>query len=165
MSFATISDMATRGRKPTFRDDVHMANTPDYGFERQETLAPRWYEWRHWSKRKLIMIVVSVILVLVIIIIVGVVMSKKNGSYPEYKKLTYSLGQTCKYYLSSLRSWRNLILSLPKILGSTSFSNSTTLLGTTQPPALFTMFLKSKLHHLISLTQLLRPPWYEWTLL
>jgi hypothetical protein len=98
MSFATISDMASRGKQATWRDDVRAVDGPNHDFDRPETLAPKWYEWRHWSKRKWIMAGVTGVLLLVLIIVVAVVASRKNGSYPAYAALSYSLAETCKFH-------------------------------------------------------------------
>ena len=120
MSFATISDMASRSKNATFREDVRQVDGPtNYAFDRSESLAPRWYEWRHWSKKKWIVAGVTGGLLLVIIIVVAVVATKKDGSYPAYAALSYSLAETCKLCLLIRRDW--LITDWNQILAWTFF--------------------------------------------
>jgi hypothetical protein len=92
MSFATISDMA-RSRKQTFTVDVVEPRIT------AESMPPRWYEVRYWSKRRWVVVSVVVILVITVIVAVSVVMSRRNSHYPDYLPLAYGLSTSCLYFL------------------------------------------------------------------
>lgn len=67
---------------------------PEYKLDRDGSLAPRWYEFRYWSKKKWIMIGVAFVLILVIVIAASVVATRRGGSYPDYTRLNYRLAET-----------------------------------------------------------------------
>ncbi|RDL40908.1 uncharacterized protein BP5553_00887 [Venustampulla echinocandica] len=69
---------------------------PKYEVDRAGTLAPRWYEYKHWNRRTWIGVGAVVVLVVVIIVatVAGVEVAKKNNRYPDYSKLTYKLSDT-----------------------------------------------------------------------
>jgi hypothetical protein len=73
-----------------------MGAPPEYKVDRDDSLAPKWYEWRYWSKKIWMMIGVGIAIVIAIVIVVAVMVSKKDR-YPDYSKLNYSLAETCAY--------------------------------------------------------------------
>ena len=108
MSFATIEDMAGR-RKNNYSEDISMVHggpmgpPPAYKLDREDSLAPHWWDYRGWSMKKLLLIVAGLVLLVVIVIIIAVEVVKKNA-YPNYSALTYTLTDTCAYqpiFLSS----------------------------------------------------------------
>jgi len=104
MSFATIGDMATRRPTNNFTDNVQMfgAPPPAYEIDRQGSLAPKWYEWRYWGRRKWIMIGVGAALIIAIVIAIGVVVGRKDNRYPDYTRLQYTLAESREFLLPLL---------------------------------------------------------------
>lgn len=99
MSFATIGEMASR-RKNRASDEVHMMGPPPtYAVDEEDTLAPRWYEVKHWSKKVWLLVGLGIAIIIAIIIVIAVVVSR-NNRYPNYSKLNYSLKETCAYFRS-----------------------------------------------------------------
>ncbi len=99
MSFATIGEMASR-RKNYASDEVHMMGPPStYAVDKEGTLAPRWYEFKHWSNKVWLLIGLGIAIIIAIIIVIAVVVSR-NNRYPDYSKLNYSLKESCAYLLS-----------------------------------------------------------------
>lgn len=92
--------MATR-RPTNFTDNVQMfgAPPPAYEIDRQGSLAPKWYEWRYWGRRKWIMIGVGAALIIAIVIAIGVVVGRKDNRYPTYNRLQYTLAESRKFLL------------------------------------------------------------------
>lgn len=95
MSFATLSEMNSRRPKPTFTDNVQMFGSPPpaYDIDRQGSLAPKWYEWRYWGRRKWIMIGVGAALIIAIIIAIAV--GKHNRTH-LYLLLAFSRSKCFK---------------------------------------------------------------------
>jgi hypothetical protein len=94
MSFATIGQML-RG-KNNYHQNIDMANgsPPQYKVDREDTLAPRWWNVREWSKKKLVFTGLGLAILIAVIIIIVVMVEKKNA-YPNYSQLTYSLVDQC----------------------------------------------------------------------
>lgn len=81
------------------RYEMDSPPAPKYEVDRPDTLAPRWYEYRYWSRKAWIGVGIAVVVVVVVIIaaVAGVEVSKKNNRYPDYSKLTYKLADTCGF--------------------------------------------------------------------
>ncbi|TAQ87261.1 hypothetical protein B7494_g4434 [Chlorociboria aeruginascens] len=71
-----------------------MGPPPAYKVDADDTLAPRWYDVKAWSKRKRLLILGGVLAVVIIILVAAIVEAKKTNAYPDYSKLTYTLADT-----------------------------------------------------------------------
>lgn len=71
------------------------AEPPAYKLDREDTLAPRWWDVRQWSKKLLLFVILALAIIIAIIIAVVVVVEKKD-KYPNYSQLSYSLVGNCK---------------------------------------------------------------------
>ncbi len=103
MSFATPGELAGRGRKTEYDENIQMVHngpapsayrTNDVGQEDD----PHWFDVRYWSRKAIIISIALIVIIIVIVIAVAVVMVKKNA-YPDYSKLNYSLVDHCMQYL------------------------------------------------------------------
>lgn len=82
-------------------DTTRMMNNPGppaYKLDREDTLAPHWWDVREWSKKVITFVVLGVAIIIAIIVAVVVVVEKKN-KYPNYSQLSYSLVGNCMYSL------------------------------------------------------------------
>jgi len=76
-----------------------MGLPPTYAVDKEDTLAPRWYEFKHWSKKVWLLVGLGIAIIIAIIIVIAVVVSR-NNRYPNYSKLNYSLKESCAYFRS-----------------------------------------------------------------
>jgi len=99
MSFATVGEMAGRG-KNTFSESVHLKEaTGQYRLDDGDTLAPRWYNAKGWGKKVWLGIGAALAVIIIVVVVAAVMVTKKN-KYPDYSKLSYSLADTCLLSLS-----------------------------------------------------------------
>ena len=106
MSFATIQEMGGRrgAHQRQYSDSIPMMRNngqsmgppPAYKVDADDTLAPHWWNVRHWSWKRWLVAGVALVLLIMIVIVIAVVVSKKNA-YPNYSTLTYSLADTCQF--------------------------------------------------------------------
>jgi len=95
MSFATLREMTGRGGGNGYQpqDNIQMGAPPAYKVDREDSLAPRWWDIREWSRKKLILTGAGLIAVIIILVVVIVEETKKNA-YPNYTTLNYTLAAT-----------------------------------------------------------------------
>ena len=95
MSFAGYGGA---NRKGAFDDNINLVSGPppsyDYSTSARGNRGSR-LDPRGWSRITQILSVVGIVVALIIIIAVATVESR-NGSYPNYSKLSYHLQDTCK---------------------------------------------------------------------
>lgn len=82
---APQSDIPTRAQ----------AGQPHYKVDNEDTLAPRWWDVRQWSAKKLLLVGAG-LAALIIILVVVIVEEEKKNVYPTYTALNYTLADTCK---------------------------------------------------------------------
>jgi hypothetical protein len=75
-------------------DGPNMEPPPPYKVDRDDTLAPRWWDVRAWSKKKLALVAAGLAIAIVVLIVI-IVEVTKNNKYPDYSKLNYALTDTC----------------------------------------------------------------------
>jgi hypothetical protein len=93
MSFATTGEIIGSGKKNAYTEDSHLVNNgppPAYKINKEDTLAPRWWDMRLRSKKTLVFVGVG-LAVLIAAVVVIVVMVEKKDAYPNYSRLSYSL--------------------------------------------------------------------------
>jgi hypothetical protein len=92
MPFTTIGGITKSGRKNAYNEDFHLVNNgppPSYKTDREDALAPHWWDMRHWSKK--ILVFAGVGLAVLIAAVVVIVVVEKMNTYPNYSRLSYSL--------------------------------------------------------------------------
>src|SRR4051794_9417358 len=102
MSFATLGEMAGR-RKNNAYEDIQVADDfgqprgapTAYKIDRDDTLAPRWYDVRSWGWKKWAIAGATLVIVIIILVVVIVLVTKKD-KYPNYSKINYKIVDTCK---------------------------------------------------------------------
>ncbi len=70
---------------------------------RAATTKMPWWNPRYWARKVWIAVVAVLVIVIVIAVAVGVTVSKKDNAYPSYNALSYTLQDTCKFYLHHVR--------------------------------------------------------------
>ncbi|KAB8303180.1 hypothetical protein EYC80_004627 [Monilinia laxa] len=66
---------------------------PKYEVDDPTSLAPRWWDVRAWSKKRLAIVGAGLIVLIIVVVVVPVEVSK-NNAYPNYSPLNYSLKDT-----------------------------------------------------------------------
>lgn len=98
---STTTTMTRYSQNP-FADNIHMMDNrmppgppPAYKVDREDTLAPRWWDVKHWSKKAFLLAALALAAIIVIAVVVAIEVEKKNR-YPSYTALSYSLTDTCE---------------------------------------------------------------------
>lgn len=74
-----------------------MGPPPAYKVDREDTLAPKWWDARHWSKKTYLFVGLGLAVLIAVLVVIIVEVEKKNA-YPNYSALSYSLQDTCQYF-------------------------------------------------------------------
>ncbi|RDW95161.1 hypothetical protein BP5796_00924 [Coleophoma crateriformis] len=99
VSSSTTSTMTSYSQNP-FADNIHMMShnmpagpPPAYKVDREDTLAPRWWDVKNWSKKSFLLAGLALAVIIIIVVVVAVEV-EKNNRYPAYSALSYSLTDT-----------------------------------------------------------------------
>lgn len=103
------------GSGPGQHQSIPWGSPPPYKIDREDTLAPYWWDMREWSWKKFMLLGVGIAIV-IIILVVAIVEVEKENAYPDYSPLNYTLLDTCQYFLFSKSILQFSLIVLPRRL-------------------------------------------------
>lgn len=94
-------------------EDVDLMNDDPPSYRNGAPSKESWWHPRRWSPRLRLAAVIGAVLLLVVVVVAAIIASRANR-YPRYKKLNYSLQDTCEFtgdlYYPQTYSAKSLVL-------------------------------------------------------